>query len=415
MPSSSRLIATLLILTAFAAGCSDPPPRHAVLIVIDTLRDDMLEAAATPHLDGLAGRGQRPAVTWSSGTWTVPSVISIFTGRHVRQHGWDELPGPQAVPPIPAVPTLAEVLSAEGFATAGLYANPILGRNLGFRRGFDRWERHADAALPGRAAQEIATWNDGRRHFLYLHLMGPHAVLAPSAGARIRAGLTGDLAGKTFSLRWARRQHRRSPESSDRAIDLYRRAYRAVIEDTDARIGQILSSLEPYREETAIVVTSDHGEMLGEAGRFGHTSWIDEPLTRIPLIAVGTRAVPERMTLASLADLITSALGIEARWPVRAGDPGLLVSQGAGKLALSTDGKTKGVWRKSGRLSVVDVTDYPDERRGPGALRDALEAERARFESEARPVPSTPDRLAPDPQALEALRELGYLDDAEPR
>lgn len=70
-------------------ACGEPPPRHAVLIVIDTFRADSLDNARTPHLDALAPRGQRTEVAWSASTWTLPSVISLLTGRHVRQHGWN--------------------------------------------------------------------------------------------------------------------------------------------------------------------------------------------------------------------------------------------------------------------------------------------------------------------------------------
>lgn len=61
------------------------PPRNAVLIVIDTLRADVLAEADTPNIDSLGQ--QRSARAWSSGTWTVPSVVSLFTGADVRSHG----------------------------------------------------------------------------------------------------------------------------------------------------------------------------------------------------------------------------------------------------------------------------------------------------------------------------------------
>ena len=103
---------------------ADAPAKDVVLIVIDTLRADALGPANTPTLDALAARGEAAAVAWSGGTWTVPSVISLFTGAPVRQHGWDGPTGQQGrYPKLPALPTLAETFRAAGFTTIGLYAN----------------------------------------------------------------------------------------------------------------------------------------------------------------------------------------------------------------------------------------------------------------------------------------------------
>lgn len=406
-----RCVRLSVLLWALAlSGCSDPPPRHAVLIVIDTLRADMLESADTPSLDALAAGGDRPRVAWSSGTWTAPSVISLFTGQHVRGHGWDEAWGaPRGLPPLPEIPTLAEVLAEQGFATTGIFANPVLSWGIGFRRGFARWERQPDAEVPASVARELERWDDGGRHFLYVHLMGPHATLAPSLAARRRWGLEGEDAARVFSLKWVRRQRARG--GGDQATRLYRKAYQAVIEDTDVRVGQILQALGPFRDETVVVVTSDHGEMLGEHGRFGHAAGLDEPLTRVPLIAANTGPLPERMTIAAVPDLISGALGLARAWAVRVGDPGPLVSQRQGKFALSPDGKAKGVWLRNGRLSIVDLVGYPDEE--PGSLdREAeLRAARARFEANVAPGRTDRERILPEAETLDALRELGYLDE----
>ena len=136
---------------AVVAAVPPGPPRDVVFIVIDTLRADVQRAADTPILDALAAEGDQVDRAWSSGTWTVPSVISLFTGQSVRQHGWNysfprDMPEGRDTrfPPIPAeLPTLAEVLSAAGFKTQGIYGNGSLRWKLGFDRGFESWERCA--------------------------------------------------------------------------------------------------------------------------------------------------------------------------------------------------------------------------------------------------------------------------------
>ena len=121
----------VFLLMAILAGCAEPR-QHAVFIVIDTLRADALAQTETPHLDALAERGDQVDVAWSSATWTVPSVISMFTGQHVREHGWDVRRArmKDELPPLPENATLAEVLAGTGFDTSALCANVILSRAL---------------------------------------------------------------------------------------------------------------------------------------------------------------------------------------------------------------------------------------------------------------------------------------------
>ena len=132
-----------------------PPKTHAVVLIIDTLRADAVNRAHTPTLDRVGTEGQRIAHAWSGGTWTVPSVISIFTGMPVRQHGWDLGSGRIGrYPSFPSVPTMAEVFQEKGFKTTGLYANTYLSEELGFERGFDEWIKvgwlDASRPKPGR-------------------------------------------------------------------------------------------------------------------------------------------------------------------------------------------------------------------------------------------------------------------------
>ncbi len=206
------MTALFLALTVFACTCNDPatdapgaestskqepaepelppvaparPARHARIIVIDTLRADALAGADTPNIDALAASGDSVPRAWSSGTWTVPSVVSLLSGAPIRQHGWNQ---PSArlghYPPIPELPTLPTVLQAAGFGTQGLYANPYLAEELGFDRGFDDWKRISDKVAAKRLKKVVdETWGDGGRHFVYLHMLGPHSPLRPSEAA----------------------------------------------------------------------------------------------------------------------------------------------------------------------------------------------------------------------------------------
>ena len=395
-----------------APPASTSAPQHAVLIVIDTLRADALAEARTPHIDSLAAGGAAATRAWSAGTWTVPSVISLLTGMPVRQHGWD-LPTGQLgrYPPLPEAPTLASVLQGAGFGTFGAYCNPYLAEDLGFDRGFDAWVRSSDAALPDRFAREVqATWDDGRRHFAYLHLIGPHSPLKPSPEAQARWGVEDRWLddGRGFGIGAAKR------DKEPGVRPAYAAAYRAVIEDTDARIGEILAALGPHRAETLVVLTSDHGEVLGEHDKVGHGTMLWEPLTHVPLIVDrGTLPAPVLSTLA-VPDLITTALGVRHAWPTAATAQAALplVAQREGDVALSPDGQQKGIWT-DGTLSVYDLAADPGELTplADPAPAQALEAARTRWEAGISPGQVDPEGGAVHlhPDVIRELQALGYL------
>ena len=193
-------------------------------------------------------------------------MISMFSGEPVRMHGWD-FPFPrfmrqeaESYPPIPAdKPLLAEVLKDAGFVTQAVYANSLLGGGLGFERGFDSFEGMSDKRIAAHVDGLVAGWKPDERHFLYVHLLGPHHPLRPSKRAAQR-----------YKLRKRYRSGRgaypinKARDGDPKAQRNYRLAYRAVVEDTDRRVRKILKALQPYREDTAIILTSDHGELLGE-------------------------------------------------------------------------------------------------------------------------------------------------------
>ena len=417
-----RALAPLLcMLLSSCERRPDPTPlapgarRHALLIVVDTLRAGAIQRASTPHLDALATGGSAADRAWAAGTWTAPSMVSMFTGTSIREHGWDypmptKMARQGAYPPIPELPTLAERLSENGFTTTGLYANPIVREELGFHRGFDSWERLSnDGMADDLVAEQVAGWDDDERHFLYLHLWGPHQPLRPSKDAQERWGIDSTWIRKNrgFAIKrvWAHEPG---------ALSAYFKAYHAVVEDTDARIGRILSALGRHRDDTVIVLTSDHGELLGEHGRAGHGSWVYEPLTWVPFITEGVGDIPPTVTNAAVPDAISRGLGLELSWSVTIDDALPLVSQREGKLALSADGQLKAIWDKSiaaGELQVFDLMRDPGEER-PVEGRDAdLIAARAAWEARisAGVVSGEPIEVSDD--MAEALKSLGYIDE----
>jgi hypothetical protein len=381
-----------------------PPPRNVLVILIDTLRADALAEAETPNIDALAAGGDAVGHAWSAGTWTVPSVVSIFTGMSVRQHGWDLPTGRLGhYPKLPPVPTLASVLHDAGYGTFGLYSNPYLAEELGFDHGFDTWRRSSDTVMAKRLREDVATWGDDRGHFAYLHLLGPHSPLRPSPEARQRWSVDPSWIDekKGFGIGAAKRG------KEEGVREAYAAAYHAVIEDTDVLVGDILAALGEHREDTLVLLTSDHGELLGEHDRVGHGTWLYEGLTSVPMI-IDRGALPETLGIASIPAIVTDALSVEHTWATAADAALPLIAQREGNVALSADGQHKGVWMDDA-LSVYDLTAEPLEST-PLADDHGLPAERDAWSASVPPGALSEDGVTLHPDTVAELKALGYFE-----
>jgi arylsulfatase A-like enzyme len=386
------------------------PQANLLVILIDTLRADALAKAQTPVIDALTAQGSSAKHAWSSGTWTVPSVFSLLTGLSVREHGWDE---PSArighYPQLAALPNLPTVLQNAGFHTAGFYANPYLDEHLGMERGFETWQRTGDSQMAKSVEKHFKEHaNDTARHFTYVHLLGPHSPLRPSDSARERWQVDKDWLDGKNGLRIGRAK-RNKKEGVRQA---YRQAYHAVIEDTDARVGDILEALGPARENTWIVLTSDHGELLGEHNRVGHGRDLYQELTHIPFIVAqppGKKALslPDTLNNAVLPAVAAELLQVPSPWRNTLASPLPLVSQREGFLALSPDGKTKGIWHTTERQ--YDLEQDPNENT-PLPLEKDTQTAYAQWQSTTPQGQPSPKMEVLDKKAQEALKALGYQD-----
>ncbi|MGC6509071.1 MAG: sulfatase-like hydrolase/transferase [Myxococcota bacterium] len=387
--------------------------RHAVVLVIDTLRSDVVSTASTPNIDSLVDQGAQAVRAWSSSTWTAPSVISIMTGKSIREHGWD-YPMPakmrargESYPPIPTTTsTLAEVLRRKQFTNIGYYANPLLRRELGFDRGFDEWSFSTDSQMAKKIRQKMQNLDpQNERYLFYIHLIGPHHPLRPSVESRQRWNVDEKLLSKRrqgLSLKSLK------PEDAY-GIANYKRAYHAVVEDTDKTVGQILKALKPILNDSVLILTSDHGEMLGEHQQLGHQAWVYEPLTHVPFVAVGAPELPNLINNAVVADAVTKGLKIDANWDVTIDQQRPLYAQREGKVAISEDGRIKGIWDEG--IEVYDLLNDPGELKSIDIRQNELRQIRIAFERAYEAGTITDDAVEISNEMEDALKSLGYIDE----
>lgn len=258
------------VLRAMPAAQDSPQAPPVVLITIDTWRADYWGKASdkvpTPALDALADEGAWFETAYCQVPLTPPSHASILTGTYPPTHGVRDF---TSGPLNSRVPTLAAILKGRGYQTAAFVSALVLDRVWGLDRGFDLYAadfapREGGETSPGnvqRKAQEttdeVLRWLSskatGQPYFLWVHYFDPHHDYAPPEPFRSRF-----------------------------ASDLYA----GEVAYVDAQIGRLISALKKRGEygHSLIVVTSDHGESLGEHGEPNHGLLLYETTTRIPLI-----------------------------------------------------------------------------------------------------------------------------------
>jgi hypothetical protein len=141
----------ILALAIIAASCSvdrnsDKMPRlednNILLIVIDTMGADHMGCLVngldtTPNIDRLARESVFFKNAYSPAPWTQPAVASLMTGLTPSHHGILRLMNHMA----PDLVTLAELVRARGFRTAGVISHFALGNRLGFNQGFEEYDQ----------------------------------------------------------------------------------------------------------------------------------------------------------------------------------------------------------------------------------------------------------------------------------
>ena len=293
---------------------SDAP--NVIVIVVDTLRADHLstygyERETSPFLDNLAAEGVRFDNAISPSSWTQPSHASMLTGRYTYEHQAETKPLDDRFA------TLGEVMQANGYRTAAFSGNTLFfTRRQGFGRGFQHFEDNyqslpdvfLNSSLYGyildyyglrkalkyegvpyrRAAPDInqsaLNWiaQSGKPFFLFINYFDVHDPYTPPEPYLNQYGQTQGGLINGFVERY---HPELTPEQLQSEID----AYDGSINYVDDQIKDLFGELEQrgLLENTIVVVTSDHGESLGEHGLLQHSASLYRQEIHVPLIVWG--------------------------------------------------------------------------------------------------------------------------------
>jgi arylsulfatase A-like enzyme len=293
-PSILAACALSLVLSA----CTRPRLRFddVVLVTIDTLRADHVGSygyprATTPFLDTLAAQGLRFANAFSSMSHTAPAHASILTALQPSQH--QVLANGMQLEA--SVRSLADALRAAGFDTAAFVSVSFLAK-LG--HGFDHLDRGAEGEAWRSGEETVAAaerWLEerplGRPLFLWVHLYDPHEYADTVAiPAELLDAMERDFGERRESLiALLADSHGWDPEAGAEQVTLLNR-YDAQIAHADAALAELHDAIErrgPERRKLW-VVTSDHGEALGDHGYQGHGKNLYREQMQVPLVVASS-------------------------------------------------------------------------------------------------------------------------------
>ncbi len=345
---------------------------NAVVVVMDTTRAEETVPATelTPTLSRLASEGSEFTNAFSAAPWTLPSHASLLTGTYPSRHGAH---GGHTYLDA-GLETLAETFSRAGYETVGFSNNTWITAEFGFDRGFESlkkgWQFTEEGAdfgdvirqktLAGktravrrelfsgnpvknalnaayaqythrygddgakRTVKRVRSWLDSRADdrpfFALVNCIEPHIDYRPP-----REYVEDRLPeGTSYEEALAVRQDPRAFDVEEYTLTehefrILRALYRGEIAYLDDRIGEIRDALESAGEweDTVLVVTSDHGENVGEHGLFGHQYNLYETTIHVPLVVAGGAfdGGSRREELVQLVDLpptLADEAGIDA-------------------------------------------------------------------------------------------------------
>ncbi|AUG47476.1 hypothetical protein BVU17_08085 [Haloarcula taiwanensis] len=309
-----------------------PNRPNIVWLTIDSIRADHTSVhgysrATTQNLSRIANSDDGSAFDncISEGIWSLPVGTSILTGTYPVYH--NTVAEGDMIPED--ITTLPELLSEAGYQTYGVSGNPWFSDATDMNRGFGTFEyiskdnllsagvgpflkfvlnlrRHSagytldtgahctDFLANAMVKQWIREQDGDEPFFIYAHTEGAHTPYYPPTGHHNRFTDELDMSAKkarTFAKDVGANLHEHMATGLDFSDDESQAliaAYDGLIHYLDSQIGEIFDLLTNSDVgDTILIITSDHGDLLGEMGVLSHKLSTHDGLVRVPLVTHG--------------------------------------------------------------------------------------------------------------------------------
>jgi arylsulfatase A-like enzyme len=289
---------------------AEVPTKTFVLITVDALRADQMGVYGhprdnTPFLARLhrEGRLMRFDNAFSTCAVSFCGLVGVHTSKY-----WHEIAERNF--------TLADALKRLGYRTHFLLGgdhSSHYGLNTFYGESIDDYRDGRRARRYVNDDEQVMDWvaelqpRDRTPRFLYIHLMSAHILGQRQPQYKRWQPVTPSV----LELRRA-----------DISTEVYANHYHDGILQADGTIERIFGRLREkgWLDDAVVVITADHGEMLGEHGHVGHGKTLRDPVVRVPLLIHDTagHTYPAR-ALASIVDVAPTLLDrigapIPANW-----------------------------------------------------------------------------------------------------
>ncbi len=469
---------------------------NILFIVMDSVRASNVSCygygrPTTPNLDRFAAQGALFEQAVSEGCWTLPVHTSLFTGLYPINHGVtiSKAALPEEVPTLPAL------LQEHGYQTCCFSNNAYISAASGLGRGFEtmhdvwrivnprgiqrtplsrlivqlrklgkasepliavlRFVRRVRKILKGQKklgdkGAELTnrmirtwlseSWDRRRPFFMFVNYMECHEKYNPPHPYDRK------FMPEKYS-KWRVLQVspdkanvlKGSPKRKAEDLEIMTALYDGELNYLDQKIGELLDYLDAHglAEDTVVVITSDHGDSLGEHDELGHRMVLYEQLIRVPLLvrylkrfAPGTR-IPEPVQLSDLFPTFLELAGVDSNQtrvngfvsllaPDRLKEREFTVSENTAPKSLNSleckavrTRRYKLIWKANGQHELYDLQTDPEERDNLYAKRadvaGHLEGLLTRWLEEHQGYQLVAREAEHDEALAARLRALGYM------
>jgi len=263
--------------------------KNTIVIILDAARADHFSLngyfrQTTPNIDKFAQGATVFFNAFSESLSTRCSIGTLFTGFPLSVTSLIKL---RSRLPEKLV-SIAELFKINKFKTTGFTGVGNIGSAFSFDKGFDEYFELYKEKEFYRKSQEylpyLFPWlesNKRKKFFLYIHFKEPHAIYIPLPPFQ---GMFSQYFDKKVDLTKIKFI---GPEMTDEEIEYVRACYDENLASADSVFGDLMQKIKELGllEESIIIVTADHGELLGEhGGLFSHGSYFWEGGIHIPLI-----------------------------------------------------------------------------------------------------------------------------------
>jgi len=377
-PGKSLCFWLLIFLVSCAFTACDSPPKdvpNVVIIVMDTARQDRLDCYGynrntSPVLTELVKNSSTYTRAYTPGGWTPPAHASLFTGLFSIAHQTTQ----EAWKMGDSLTTLAEVFKTEGYETIGIIENPMLNKRNNFDQGFSRYYECWRFAEKGenRAFTLLKKSLNKRKarkpFFMFINLIEPHSPYDSSKQFKNQF-----ISNQSVTL-----EKNMWPEFflgkktfTDDEIRHLNELYDAELLYVDYVIGKMMRELQSRNlwQDTVFIVTSDHGENIGDHEMMDHVFSLHESIIKIPLIIHYPKLFPSGTSheypvqLTDIFPTLLEIIGADAkRYPSQgrsllgreAGDNGIVFSEYYFPKQALQGMDRKGLSKYKGKVSPVD-------------------------------------------------------------